>query len=309
MQILLTGATGFVGSHILSRLIEDGHSVSVIKRSHSDIKRIEHLLGQCTLYNIDEITVGHIFQGQSFDCIIHCATYYGRSDTECLKNIETNLLFPLDLLTVGAARGVRYFINTDSFFTKQINSEKSLDEEHYMHGYTLSKIHFKQWGRMLSKQYGIHFINMQLEHVYGDGDSNSKFIPYIVKACSSNMASVALSEGTQLRDFIHISDVAEAYRAVISQLDRIDASYTSYEVGTGRTRSLREFVGLIHNAIKSTTTLSWGELPMKKGELRESKADITRLKELGWKPKIVDDEDIQNELRGLINITQCSHST
>ena len=48
---------------------------------------------------------------------------------------------------------------------------------------------------------------------------------------------------------------------------------------------------------------------MKKGELRESKADITRLKELGWKPKIVDDEDIQNELRGLINITQCSHST
>ena len=166
-----------------------------------------------------------------------------------------------------------------------------------------------QWGRMLSKQYGIHFINMQLEHVYGDGDSNSKFIPYIVKACSSNMASVALSEGTQLRDFIHISDVAEAYRAVISQLDRIDASYTSYEVGTGRTRSLREFVGLIHNAIKSTTALSWGELPMKKGELRESKADITRLKELGWKPKIVDDEDIQNELRGLINITQCSHST
>lgn len=295
MNILLTGATGFVGSYILDKLINDGHFVCILKRSYSDVRRIERFLGQCTQCNIDEATMQYIFERHSFDCIVHCATFYGRSGKECLKNIETNLLFPLQLLMAGAEGGVKYFINTDSFFTKQMDSEKSFDREQYMYGYTLSKVHFRQWGRMLSKQYGIHFINMQLEHVYGEGDSDNKFVPYIVKECSSNTASVMLSEGSQLRDFIHISDVAEAYRTVISHLgSSINATYTSYEVGTGKTRSLREFVELIHKALNSTTILNWGKIPMRKGELPESKADITGLAALGWKPRIVEDEDIQH---------------
>ena len=66
-----------------------------------------------------------------------------------------------------------HFINTDSFFTKQIISESSLDEPQYMSGYTLSKVQFRQWGHIFATKYGIGYINMQLEHVYGEDEKRT----------------------------------------------------------------------------------------------------------------------------------------
>ena len=299
MRILLTGATGFVGSHVLKALLDDKNSVCLIKRSFSDIRRIKEVINQCIVYNLDEIELEQIYKENQIDCIVHCATHYGRNNRECDKNIDANLSFPLKLLCLGVENNVKYFINTDTFFSKQIVWEESLDSDLYMSGYTLSKVQFRQWGRMFAAQYGIKFINMKLEHVYGDGDGESKFIPYILKVCSSNEESIALSEGSQLRDFIHVSDVANAYLAVIDNLQKEKgAVYRSYEVGTGKMRTLREFVELLHEAVNSATMLKWGEIPMGKGELMQSRADNTELLKIGWCPLIVENEDIMFKLRG-----------
>ena len=294
MKILLTGATGFVGSHVLEALLKDKHSVCLLKRSFSDIRRVQELIGQCIVYNLDKIALEEIYEENQIDCIVHCATHYGRSNKEYDKNIDANLSFPLKLLCLGAEKGVKYFINTDTFSSKQFICEESLDGDIYMSGYTLSKVHFRQWGRMIAAQYGIKFINMRLEHVYGDGDSEGKFVPYVLKVCSSNEESLALSKGSQLRDFIHISDVVNAYRAVIENLEKEDGvTYKTYEVGTGKMRSLRDFVELLHDIVHSTTILKWGERPMGKGELMQSKADNTELLKIGWHPLIVENEDIR----------------
>lgn len=294
MKILLTGATGFVGSYILKTLLADHHSVCIVVRKYSKSDRIRDVVEKCIVYRQDTAAPERIFSENRIDCVIHCATCYGRNGKEYMQNITSNLLFPVELLCCAAEHGVKYFVNTDTFFGRQIVSESDLDRGVYMSGYTLSKMQFRQWGRVLAAENGIQFINMKLEHVYGEGDSSGKFIPYVAGQCRNNVPVIKLSSGMQKRDFIHISDVADAYRIVISGLDHSsDNHYVEYEVGTGRMRSLKEFVELIHAAVHSSTVLDWGKINMRSGELMQSKADNSALLKLGWQAKILEDTDIK----------------
>ncbi len=299
MRILLTGATGFVGSHLLRGLLKDGHEICIGKRSGSDLWRIRDILKDCRAYDLDKTDINRICSDWPAECIVHCATHYVRDNREYYKNINSNLLFPLELLSTGKDYGVRYFINTSSFFEKQLAEERNSDQGIYSYSYVLSKSQFSQWGRMFAAEYGMYFVNMRLEHVYGEMDRNDKFIPYLVNECRKNRSSLALSEGTQQRDFIYVSDVINAYRAVIADLENHKRNgYVTYEVGTGKMRSLREFVEIIHRAVHSTTNLLWGTVPMGKGELMQSCADNLELRKLGWKPEVVSESDIEHVFGG-----------
>lgn len=295
MEILLTGATGFVGSYVLEALLADGHSLCIVKRSFSKTERIGHLLGKCKTYDLDRTATVEIFRENKIGCIVHCATHYGRNDKEYAENIESNLLFPVRLLSQGMEYGVCSFINTDSFFCNQINGISLYPgRELYMGGYTLSKAQFRQWGQMSAAGGGINFVNMKLEHVYGERDSGSKFIPYVVEQCRNNVPVLALSKGTQKRDFVHVRDVADAYRIVINTLcAKPSQGYTEHNVGTGHAWTLQEFVGLIHKALDSSTRLDWGARETGKGEIMSSKADNMSLRKLGWKPTVIERAQIE----------------
>ena len=114
MRILLTGATGFVGSHLLRGLLKDGHEICIGKRSSSDLWRIRDILKDCRAYDLDKTDINRICSDWPAECIVHCATHYVRDNREYYKNINSNLLFPLELLSTGKDYGVRYFINTFS---------------------------------------------------------------------------------------------------------------------------------------------------------------------------------------------------
>lgn len=305
MRVLLTGATGFVGSHILKALLERGHAVCIVKRNRSDLKRVQEYLPYCTTYNLEEADIKEILTKNKVECIVHCAAYYGRADKEHAQNVEANIVFPLQILYAGLESGVEYFINTDTFFTKQMEKPAGPREKMYMQGYSLSKYQFRQWGRMAAGE-GINFVNMKLEHVYGEHDNKDKFIPCIVKSCRENAGAVALSQGKQKRDFIYVKDVADAYCKVLDSFElspnEPPGKYMEYEVGTGRMRSVREFVELIHSTLGSRSILEWGRVPMKEGELMESKADITKLKEIGWEPKVVEDAEIKGVFAKMVEV-------
>jgi len=293
MNILLTGATGFVGSHILPMLLESGHSVCVTIRNVSHLNHIESLVKQCVVCNIDTTSIEQIYKRNKIHCVIHCATFYGRADTEYLENVESNLLFPMRLLVAGIEQGVRYFINTDTFFTKQLKEPGDCSRQFYMHGYTLSKWQFAQWGRILAQSKGIVFVNMLLEHVWGDGDKKDKFIPFVTEKCQNTTAVIKLSTGMQRRDFIHVSDVVTAYKVVLENLYKLSSNaFVEYGVGSGRTRTLREFTEIIYKAVHGTALLEWGAIPMRTGEIMESCADNTELIKIGWEPRIVSNESI-----------------
>ena len=113
-SILLTGGTGFVGSHLLNDLLENGKEVILLKRLQSSMHRIDHLKSQFNSYDVETTDLKTIFKENKVKQIIHLATDYGR-DNNFYRCNQSNVQFPLNLLQTGYDFGVSRFISTDTF--------------------------------------------------------------------------------------------------------------------------------------------------------------------------------------------------
>ncbi|MDJ0535424.1 MAG: NAD-dependent epimerase/dehydratase [Xenococcaceae cyanobacterium MO_207.B15] len=277
--VLLTGATGFLGSHLVKKFYQEGYQVIILKRSFSDIKRLQDILSDLIVYDIDRCELAKPFQEiERIDTIVHAATCYGRNNESASSIIEANVLFPLRLFELGIEFNTVAFLNTDTFINTDTIKYK------YLTSYSLSKNHFLQWGKQLTENGKIRFINIKLEHPFGANDSQSKFTTYIINSCLNNVEQLELTPGEQKRDFIHIDDVVSAYSILLQKAIKKPELYQNYELGTGKSVSIREFVEMVHRITQSKTILKFGALPYREGEIMDSQANIQALSELGWKP-------------------------
>jgi nucleoside-diphosphate-sugar epimerase len=279
-HVLLTGATGFLGSHLLEALLAEGYAVTILKRSTSDTWRIDHLLCQVSAFDVDRQPIEKAFEGKNVDVVIHTACTYGRHGQSANKVAETNLLFALQLLDVATNFNVKTFINTDTLLPKYLNS------------YSLSKKHFSEWLKQRSVQ--VQAINLKLEHMYGPKDDQSKFVPWLISQFDKGVERIPLTTGEQKRDFIYIDDVVSAYLLVMHKASQFPG-YSEFDVGTGELTSVRDFVSALYKAYRTLsphteTQLGFGDIPMRKGEMMAVEVDNKALKKLGWDAKVPQDE-------------------
>ena len=276
--ILLTGATGFLGSHLLSALLEEGHKVIVLKRSTSNLVRINHLMNDIVAYDIDKHPLDDIFAHESFEAVIHVATSYSREQQNELDIVDTNIVLGINLLKSASKHGVRIIINTDTFF----NNDNLLVR--HMQAYTLSKKQFIEWLKYFSFL-GVSVINMKIHHVYGPGDNNDKFIPWLQTSLINNSGPVKLTSGIQLRDFIYIDDVVKAFILVLKAVD-IEENFKEYVVCTGIKTSVRDFSAELHSQIINkygvNTELVFGAVPTSSDEILDVNNDCSSLVSIGW---------------------------
>ena len=116
MNILLTGASGFVGSYILANLIESGHNLTIIKRVSSNTKRIDEFLN-----NIDVIEDHKkMTSSEVFDCIIHAATSYEKNNYAGSEILPANINLPVYLLDYAVSNKCNKFINISTLFSFNI---------------------------------------------------------------------------------------------------------------------------------------------------------------------------------------------
>jgi CDP-paratose synthetase len=280
MNILLTGATGFLGSHILKGFLKNNYDVTILKRSFSDTWRITDCLDKVRSFDINKVSLEKIFsKSKQFDCIVHTATDYGRESNSPLEVFKSNLDFPLSLLNIASSYNVPCFFNTSTFL---INASKEHD---YLNCYSLSKEEFEKWGRIFTKRSEIQFINIKLEHMYGALDSSSKFVDSVIRQCQKNVDKIDLTLGKQKRDFVYIDDVVNAYKLLIKKRKKLGKGFQEIYLGNGKGVSIEKFVRTCAMLTKSKSKLMFGALPYRKHEMMSSKANISRLKKLGWKPK------------------------
>lgn len=274
----MTGATGFLGSHLLRKLLNNQNQVIILKRSFSDTRRIDELINHAISYNIDTTPLDIIFEKHRVDAVIHTATSYGRNGEKASQVLASNLLYPVELLELSIESRVGVFINTDTFTNDMQYPPEGLEY------YTFSKSFFTDYARQMLKNIQFRFINLRLEHIYGENDNNTKFLPFIIKSFLGNKDKLDLTPGEQERDFIYVDDVVSAYITLIDNHLKIENTMTSYEVGTGVPVTLKDFVVLVKNACKSNTDIKFGALSYRKNEVMSSKANIIKLQELGWSP-------------------------
>lgn len=275
-HILITGGTGYLGSHIIKELLSQGHVVSVLVRTDSSLSRLELFKEKLNFINVNDIEV--FFEKDKIDGIIHVATNYGRKEEKFSDIINSNLSFPVKLFELAIQNKVGFFINTDTSLPRNLNA------------YSLSKAQFRDWLKMLSND--LKIINVIPEYFYGPNDDDTKFITGMLHKLKENVESIDLSEGIQKRDFIYIDDVVSAYMCLIENLDKFER-YVDIPLGSAKTISLRSLVELIKKMTNNTQTkLNFGKIPIRDGDVMESKADVSYLLSQGWKTTVCIEEGI-----------------
>jgi CDP-paratose synthetase len=289
-KALITGITGFLGSHVARRLVQDGWQVVGLKRSTSNIKKLEDIAGKITFHDIDAEPITGVFsEDNRFDAILHFATEYGRDRSGSSPLLKSNVHFPLQIWEQAVQSRVPVFINADTCYT--------LEYKH-LQNYTLSKKQFAQWGNLLATS-ASKFINMILQHPYGPGDGESKFVPFIVKQCRESTEEIKLTPGGQQKDFLYIDDFLDAITVLLQKADTLPNSYTDIECGSGHASSIREFVTKVHQLSKSKARLHFGALPYRENEIMFSQADTGILQSMGWAPRVSLEEGIQRTIEAL----------
>lgn len=290
-KVIITGATGYLGSNIVNAL-HDKYEFIVFKRRTSKLDRIERVASKLKMYDIEDINETTLL-GINCDIILHCATDYGRKNSAPIEILEANLLMPLKLVALLQKLNKKIkFINTDTILDKHISA------------YSLSKNQFKEWMIFFSTDFV--FINVQLEHFYGPKDDKTKFVSFLINAFINNESKVDLTKGEQYRYFTYISDVVSAFDVILANNESLTAGLNDFQVSSDNPIRLKDFVLLVKEiACNSTTTLNFGSIPYRDGELMNFNIDNSKMKELGWLPKIELREGLNTTIENEIKYKLC----
>lgn len=275
-RILVTGATGFLGSLLCKRLASIEHyKLYCTHRKRSNLSVLSQICDKIELVRLDDPRrLADAVEGiNNIDAIIHCATNYGRGSQDPNEQIEANLVLPLQLIQLGSQLGIKVFINTDTYLDKGVDY------------YSLSKKQFAEWLRFFAER--INCANVVIEHFFGPSDDQTKFVSWLIRCFLDKVPEIELTEGRQRRDFVYIDDVVEAFVHVLAHSLHKKLPLTRYEVGSGYSVPIRHFVELVQSLCDGVCTkLNFGSVPYRKNEPMEASIDLSALYALGWKPNV-----------------------
>lgn len=302
MAILITGITGFLGSHLAKKFSEAEETVIGLIRKDSDLSRISNLSGDLILCSLETTSISEIFVDHKIDFVIHAATSYGGINK---KNeiIASNFELPKLLLDNCLLQNTEIkFINISTFFCKNVHIlSNELNEKHSI--YTFTKKIFEYYGRLISTTELISFVDVKLEHIYGPNDDViNKFVPSMIKAMLSNQDEIKLTNCLQRRDFIFVSDVVECIYKIFLKKNEIEKGFSEVELGTGISISVKELLEKIKLITQSNTILKYNSLEISKHEILDSYANLESLNWLDWSPMYSLEDGLKNTITQISNL-------
>jgi nucleoside-diphosphate-sugar epimerase len=273
MRVLVTGGTGYLGSHLIQALLGRGHQVVLLKRSGSRLSRLADVLPRLQVYDRERVALEEIFANQTpIDVVANLAASYGRDGEADVELVKANVQFPLAVLEAAEQAGTKLFLNTDTSLPAASGR------------YALAKKQFSSWGRVAAERGRVCFVNVLLEHFYGPGDDPSKFVAYLVRSLLQNVPEIPLTEGLQQRDFVYIDDVVQALCLLLEKPVCGQKTFQEYPLGSGVAVTIRSLAELLRQLSGATTRLAFGALPYRTREPMYACADISALRDLGWCP-------------------------
>ncbi len=258
----LTGASGFLGRNLLQSPLLESFEVVAVLRNGSDFR---HPNVSCVA--LDDLKL----KAPPPQVILHAATDYGRMSTAVGEVVEANLALPLRLVDL-AGPSLKSFVAIDSYYNKPSEVYPHLES------YCISKRMLIEWLRLSKKNFGI--ARVFLEHIYGPNDRADKFVPNILEKLHKN-EEILLTLGLQTRDFIYVADAAKAIVRICENSISFKAnSFEEYQIGSGVSTSIKDFVLAARSISNSHSQLNFGALPERAGEIQASVADLSTLRAL-----------------------------
>lgn len=279
---LITGATGFVGRHVVRKLINDGWKVHIISRAKSELpifvefsQVINHVHDGSS-----EGMIACVFRAKP-DVVFHLASLFLAQhtveDVELL--IRSNILFGNQLLEAMRVNNVKYIINTSTSWQHYENADYNP-----VCLYAATKQAFESIMEYYVQACEIKAITLKLFDTYGPDDDRPKLFNLLSKAAMSG-ATLDMSPGEQLIDLIYIDDVSNAY--VIAAQRLLDAKvgqHEYYAVSSGNSLPLKDLVQIYIEVTKKNVSVNWGARPYRYREVMDTWNNGKAL--AGWAPRV-----------------------
>jgi len=285
VRVLVTGATGFIGSHVVRELRARGHEVRATIRTSSSSHRVEAIHDEvewvdCDLLDASRDDLANL--GESVDACIHAAWYvepgrYAHSP----QNVEWVGVSLRLLEALGAAGcGRAVFLGTCFEYDHRTGYLAESSPTHPWTLYGAAKLSTWKMGRHLASQVGVDLSWARLFYQYGPHESEGRLVPSVIRSLLSG-GSAEVTRGTQIRDFLHVADVASALVAVAES----DHS-GPVNIGSGRPVEVREVVRCIAGVLDAEDRVRFGARPDSPSDPPFICANDQILREeLGWTPR------------------------
>ena len=298
MVSLVTGGSGFIGSHIVDKLLELGHRVVVVDDESSGSHRNE----DANYYKLDVLNydgLSYVFAEEKPDYVFHLAaeSRIGPSIENPMRASDVNFMGTCVVLQLSREYGVKRFMlsSTSAAYGLQSPPHHEGLGSDCLNPYSVSKVAAEKLAMMYYSLYGLETVIFRYFNVYGDrAPSEGQYSPVVslfLRQKKSGPMTIT-GDGKQRRDFVHVSDVVEAN---IFAATRDLPNYAKRQVfggiinvGSGRNHSILEIAQMIGG--------NYDFMPKREGEAKETLADVTKAKHfLGWNPKVNLEEWIKSQ--------------
>ncbi len=306
MNVLVVGGAGYIGSHAVSLLKNQGHNVII----YDDFSKGHKEVGQILSVKIVEGDLGdkaklkEIFISEKIDVVMHFAAFIevGESVVDPAKYYENNVAKVLKLLDAMVESNVLKFIFSSTAATFGEPIMEKINEEHPqnpINPYGQSKLMVEKILKDYEKAYGMKSVvfryfnacGSDMSGIIGEShDPESHLIPLILQAASGRRDSIkvfgtdyATQDGTCIRDYVHVYDLAQAHILGMEKMIKDNQSF-NYNLGSGSGYSVKEIIDNVKKVTGKDFKVEYVE--RRAGDPGILIADSTKAeKELDWKPQ------------------------
>ena len=281
LSILVTGAAGFIGRHVVGHLAGLGHRVTAL-----DFRQPPHPFPEGVDFVWCDLRSG-CPPNRTFGAIVHLAALAGvrPSIDRPLEYEATNVIGTVRLLEFARRMAVPLFVFASSSSVYGRSSRlPSLESDHPIPAspYALTKLHGEQWGTLYARLHGLRFVALRLFSVWGPGQRPDLAMEAFRRRIAAGQPVTILGDGSQCRDLTHVSDVA---RAIALAVRWQEPGAHIFNIGTGRSHSVLEMLKWASSFTNFTPRVDYQ--PPHPADVPETRASLEKARKmLDWEPLV-----------------------
>lgn len=299
MISLVTGGAGFIGSHIVDKLLSIGHEVRVIDNQTSEVHENFYFNEKASYFNLDIAdyqNVKNIYENVDF--VFHCAaeSRIQPAILNPLLAVRTNTLGTATVLQCAREAGVKKVMYSSTSSGYGLKNSPPLEEtmqDDCLNPYSVSKVSGEKLCKMYNDLFGLKTIIFRYFNVYGPREPlKGPYAPVVglfLRQYKEGKSLTIVPDGTQRRDFTHVNDVVNA-NILAMKVDEHDNYGEVFNVGTGNNHSVLELAAMISDNIKY--------IEPRIGEAYVTLANNQKIRKIfGWEPSVKIEDYINKEIK------------
>lgn len=253
MNILLTGATGFIGTHLIDQLIKE-HALFVIVKESSELNFRESV--STFLFEDDIPQLSTWIRDNNIDGVVHLASLYlaQHKSEEVKALIDSNVYFGSALLEALKGTQVRWFINTGTIWQNSIADSMEYSPVNL---YASTKQAFIAVAEYYKKVIPLKFVTLKLCDTYGNNDTRKKIFN-LFKQITFSGETLNMSPGEQIMDILHIDDVISGFITLIHLLSNKYPLENEYVLTSQKRYCLKELAAIFSDITEKPMSINWG---------------------------------------------------